>query len=112
MKLEPRSLGCYKIRLSLGCFRRLGLQRVLGGGDQFVKSGRVCRGEVSQHFAVETDLRGLQASHETTVSHASGARGGVNANLPQHAIIALLGLAIAKSVLAAMIERIGCVTIK
>src|SRR5207237_9513484 len=104
-----RCLGCYKIRLSLGCFRglrSLGLQRVLGGADQFVKGGGIGRGEVSEDLAIQTDLRGFQTSHETAVSHASSTGSGVNSDLPKRPIVALFGLAIAKGILPAMIERI------
>src|SRR3954464_13621829 len=98
--------------LSLCGLRSLGLQRVLGGGDQFVKCGRIRRGEIGQNLAIQPDLRGLQPSHKTAVSHAGGACGGVDANLPKRAVIALCGLAIAEGVLPAMIERIGGAAVK
>src|SRR5688572_1951660 len=98
--------------LSLRGLRSLGLQRVLGGGDQVVKGRAIGRGDVSQNLAIQTDLRRFQALHEAAVSNARGARGRVDANLPEGAIIALLGLAIAEGVLPAMIERIGCITVK
>src|SRR5205823_974764 len=55
---------------------------------------------------------GLQSTHETAIRHASGARRGIDANLPKRAIIAFLGLAIAEGVLPAMIKRIGGVAIE
>src|SRR5688572_18209934 len=92
--------------------RSLGLQRVLGGGDQFIKGAAVGRGDVSEDLAIQTDLRRLETFHKTAVSHARGAGGGVDANLPKRAVIALFGLAIAEGVLAAVVERIGCIAIK
>src|SRR6478609_10717666 len=98
--------------LSLRGLRVLGLQRVLGGGDQFIKRAVIRRGDVGEDLAIQTDLRGLQTLHETAVSHARRASSRVDANLPQRAVIALLGLAIAEGVLPAVIERIGGVAIK
>ena len=41
------------------------------------------RGDVGEDLAVEADLRGLEAFHETAVGQAGGAGGGVDADLPE-----------------------------
>src|SRR6185437_6855991 len=95
-----------------GLCRGLGPERVLGDLDQLAKRGVVLRGDVGQHLAVERDLRGLQTFHEPAVGQSGGTSGGIDADLPERAEIALLGLSIAVGVLTAMIDRIGGVTVK
>jgi len=92
--------------------RRLGLQRALGNLDEFAKTRIVCRGDVGNDLAIQPDLRGFQPFHESAVSGAGGAGGGVNANLPERTKRALLDLAIAESVLTAMVQGVGGVAIQ
>src|SRR6266496_1431737 len=79
-------------------------ERVLGDPDQLAKSSGVLCGEIGQHLAIERHLCGLQSFHESAVSEAGGAGGGIDADLPQRPEIAFFRFAIAIGVLAAMIE--------
>ena len=94
---------------SLGGF---GLQRGLGDFDQLAESGVVSSRKISDDFAVQRDLRSLESFHKSAVGQTGGAGGGVDANLPEHAEIPLLGFAVAEGVLASVIERVGGVTVK
>ncbi len=81
-------------RVYLGCLGGLGgglgLQRVLGFGDQAGKGDLVADGEVGQDLAVELDVGGVQTLDEAAVADAVGARGGVQTNDPDGAEVALL----------------------
>src|SRR5262245_14131922 len=92
--------------------RRFGLQRVLGNLDEFTKTRVVRRGDVGNDLAIQTHLRGLQSFHESAVSCAGSTGGRVDANLPERAESAFLGLAIAESVLAAMVQRVRGIAIQ
>lgn len=89
-----------------------GLQRSLGDFDKLAESGGVSSGKISDDFAIKHDLRSFESLHKSAVGQTGGAGGGVDANLPEHAEITFLGLAIAEGVLASMIERIGGVSVK
>src|SRR6266576_3691002 len=90
----------------------LGLQRALGDPDQFVKRGGVRGREVSKDLAVERALGRLQALDEPAVGDARGARGGVDADLPEVAERAFLDPAVAVGVLAAMVHSVGRVAVE
>src|SRR5260221_10226122 len=95
-----RIRGCRKLILQARNLRRLlrGVLR-LERGFRFVEDrverGGVGYGEIGEDLAVEVDPGGFQALDESAVSQAICARGGVDALLPEHAEIALPGLAIA-----------------
>jgi len=88
------------------------LQRVLGDVDDFEERGVVGRSEIRNDLAVEFALGSNQAFDETAVSDASGARGGVDARLPEVTIDAFLRAAIAVGVLSAVIDGVGRVAVK
>jgi len=90
----------------------LGLQRVLRDVHDFKERGVVGRGEIGNDLAVELALGGNQAFDETAVSDTSGARGGIDARLPEIAIDALLGAAVAVGVLTTVIHGVGRVAVK
>src|ERR1035437_995287 len=94
---------------SLGGF---GLQRVLVDLDQLRERGRIRGGEVRQYLAVKRDLGRLQPFYETAVSGAGGAGGGVDANLPERPVVALLGLPVAEGIGAAVIHGSGGIPVK
>src|SRR6185312_15747150 len=95
-----------------GLRRGFGLERILGDLDQFAKRRVVLRGDVGKHLAVERDLCGFQTLHEPAVGQSGGTGGGVDADLPERAEIALLCFAVAVGVLTAVIDRVGGVTVK
>ena len=68
----------------------LGLQRVLGLFDQGIKGHLIADGDVGQHLAVEADIGGLETLDEAAVADAGTAAGGVQADDPQSADLALL----------------------
>src|SRR5262249_15188288 len=131
--MEPPDVGCYDRRvmsykekrapsLVTRCrsrnpkcgsgFGGLGLQRVLGDFDQLTKRAVIRRGKISQNLAVQAHFRGFEAFHESAVGGPGSASRRVNPDLPEGAEIALFGAAIAKGILAAMVNGIGGVTIK
>src|SRR4051812_42219709 len=91
---------------------RFGLQSSLRQLDQFLKRCSILRRDVSDDFAVEAALGGFEAFHETAVSHAGSAAGGVDAHLPERTERALLGFAITVGILHTVVECVGGVTIK
>ena len=78
----------------------------------FRHGGLFLGGNVREDFAVEGALGGLQALHETAVGEAGGAGGGVDADLPERPVVALLGATIAVSILAGMVHRVRGVTVE
>jgi len=95
----PRPFG---LRFRRGAEGGLGLVENLGEG------GAVVDGEFAQGFAVETDLGGLQAGHKSAIGQpaTSGADGGVDADDPEAAEVALLALAVLVGVLARARESV------
>ena len=84
----------------------LGLQRVLGLFDQGIKGHLIADGDVGQHLAVEADIGGLETLDEAAVADAGTAAGGVQADDPQSADLALLLLAIAVGVLPGVLDSV------
>src|SRR2546428_14133524 len=84
LKLSAR----LRLRCCLGCFR---LQRVLGGGNQLGECGAISGSQVRQDLSIQTNFGGLEAFHEAAIGQASGTRRSINANLPEHPKIPLLG---------------------
>src|SRR5436190_11044441 len=78
----------------------LGLARELG------KSGRARDGDLGQALAVERDAGRLQALDELSVRQAVLARGGVDADDPQAAEVALLAPAADERVLQRGVDRL------
>ena len=85
MRLQGR-----KRSLSQGFFHR---------SDDASKSGFVVVGDFSQDFAVEVDLRLVEASYELAVSHAMAASRGVDTGNLQAAEYALFVAAVTVGVL-------------
>src|SRR5688500_18431266 len=75
-----------------GGFRSADLfhQRVLGLFDQRVECDLIANGQIAQDFAIELNIRRLEPFDEATVADASVAAGGIEADDPQTAEIALL----------------------
>ena len=78
----------------------LALSATLGEGR------RLARGELGEPLAVELDAGGLEAAHEHAVGEAVLARGGVDADDPQAAEVALLALAADVGVDARLVGRL------
>ena len=93
----------------LGSF---GFEGGLGDLHQLAESTRIGRGEVSQNFSVEGDFGGFEALDKTAVGQARGARGRVDADLPQITESPFLYATIAEGILPAMIDGIGCIAVK
>ena len=66
------------------------LQLGFGLGGDFGECLRVADGEVGKHLAIDVHAGELKAVNEAAVCSAVGARGGVYADVPQAAHIALL----------------------
>lgn len=87
-----------------------GFRRLCEGGfglfRQRLERLRLMHGQIRQYFAVNLDAGLRQAVHEARIGDPGVARGGVNALDPQRAESALLGPAIAISILAGLLDRL------
>jgi hypothetical protein len=90
----------------------LGFEGVSSQFYEFAEGARISGGDVRENFAVEFYFGGFQTFHKAAVGHASGAGRSVDTNLPESAVVALFGLAIAKCILASVIQSVGCVTVQ
>ena len=91
---------------------RLVLERGFDEVDDFAKRDGVGSSEISEHLAVDLDLRGFDTFHETAVGQAEVTDGSVDTDLPEVTVIALFRFAIAVSVLAAVVNGVGRVAVK
>src|SRR5918992_1975994 len=85
---------------------RLGGRTLPGSLGKASKGLGVVHGDVGQHLAVELDPRAAQAVHELAIGHALPPRGGVDANDPQLAEVALAIAAVAVGVGVGLEQRL------
>ena len=74
--------------------------------DERRKRGGLARGELGEALAIERDAGRLEPVHQHAVGHAVLARGGVDADDPQAAVVALLPLAADVGVDARLLGRL------
>src|SRR5688572_26596799 len=84
---------------------RRGGERGLGLRSHLGERCGLGGGQVGQHLAVDRDARRLESAHQLRVGEPVFARGGVNPDDPQPAIVALLLLPADEGVLAGGIDR-------
>src|SRR5438105_1626070 len=102
-------LTIQRLALGLGHF---GLEGPLSNLHELIERGVIGGRDIGDNFPVQGYFGGLQTFHQTAVSSAGRARGGIDADLPKGSEVSLFGLPIAKGVCPSMIKSIGCVAIK
>ena len=87
--------GLWRLGLAIGLSGGFGL---LGSGfghlDDLIEGFGIGNGDFGEHFSIQIDAGGLEAKNESAIGDATHSAGGIDAQDPELAVIALDQLAV------------------